>query len=107
MVQTPALTPRNLKLEVVEDGEPECDGQPVQDSDVTMRFQSLRRSINGDLRQLPMSSFGKGPGPDTARSTGPMKSVPLKARKTVVGLFDTPTQQTIDGAEPSIPMQPL
>src|SRR6266702_6023800 len=94
----------DVELEVVEDGEPECDGQPVQDSDVTMRFQSLRRSINGDLRQLPMASFGKGPGPDTARSTGPMKSVPLKARKTVVGLFDTPTQQTIDGAEPSIPI---
>ncbi|KAI9467054.1 hypothetical protein BJY52DRAFT_41831 [Lactarius psammicola] len=93
----------DVELEVVEDGE--CDGKPVQDSDeTTMRFQSLRRSINGDLRQLPMSSFGKGPGPDvgdTEHSSGPLKGIPLKARKTVVGLFDTPTQQTIDGAEPS------
>jgi hypothetical protein len=94
----------DVELEVVEDGE--CDGRPVQDPDVTMRFQSLRRSINGDLRKFPMSSFGKGPGPDvgdTAHSGDPMKNVPLKARKTVVGLFDTPSQQTIDGAEPSIP----
>lgn len=95
----------NVELEVVEDGE--CDARPVQDSDGTMRFQSLRRSINGDLRKLPVSSFGKGQGPDigdTTHSSGPMKSVPLKARKTVVGLFDTPTQQTRDGAEPSTPI---
>lgn len=93
-----------VELEVVEDGE--CEGRPAQDSHVTMRFQSLRRTINGDLRKFPMSSFGKGPGPDvgdTTHSSGLMKNVPLKARKTVVGLFDTPTQQTSDGAEPSMP----
>ena len=76
------------ELEVVE------DSRPVQDSDVTMRFQSLRRSINGDLRKLPIDVEG------TAHSNGPMKSAPLKFRKTVVGLFDTPTR---DGAEPSPP----
>jgi len=59
-----------------------------------MRFQSLRRSINGDLRKLPMSVGG------TAHSSGPLKSAPLKARKTLVGLFDTPTR---DDAEPSLP----
>ena len=96
----------DVELEVVKEGE--YDSRPVQDSDVTMRFQSLRRSINGDLRKLPMSSFGKGPDPgpdvgDTAHSSGLMKNVPLKARKTVVGLFDTPTQQTRDDdAAPSM-----
>ncbi|KAF8272029.1 hypothetical protein EI94DRAFT_1796430, partial [Lactarius quietus] len=85
-----------VELEVVEDSE--RDSQPVQDPDVTMRFQSLRRTINGDLRMLPMSSFGNVGG--AAQSGGPMKNLPLKARKTVVGLFDTPTR---DGAEPSPP----
>ena len=90
----------DVELEVVEDSQ--CDGRPLQDSDVTMRFQSLRRTINGDIRKLPMSSFGKGLSDvrGTAHSSGPMKNVPLKARKTVVGLFDTPTR---DGAEPTIP----
>ncbi|KAH9062657.1 hypothetical protein EDB87DRAFT_1605161 [Lactarius vividus] len=92
----------DVELEVVEDGK--NDGQPVQDSNVTMRFQSLRRSINGDLRQFSMSSFGKGTGPDVWDNSGPMKSLPLKARKTVVGLFDTPTQQSVDGTEPSVPV---
>ena len=82
----------DVELEVVE------DSQPMQDSDVTMRFQSLRRSINGDLRKLPM---GLGDVEGTTHINGPMmKSAPLKARKTVVGLFDTPTR---DGAEPSPP----
>jgi hypothetical protein len=81
----------DVELEVVE------DSQPVQDSNVTMRFQSLRQSINGDLRKLP-TSLGDVEG--TAHSNGPFKGAPLKARKTVVGLFDTPTR---DGAEPSPP----
>ncbi|KAH9006775.1 hypothetical protein EDB86DRAFT_2868194 [Lactarius hatsudake] len=89
----------DVELEVVEDGK--SDGQLVQDSNVTMRFQSLRRSINGDLRQFSLSGFGKGPDPD---NSGPMKNLPLKARKTVVGLFDTPTQQTVDGTEPPAPV---
>ena len=90
----------DVELEVVEDSK--CDSRPVQDSDVTMRFQSLRRSINGDLRKLPMTSFGKDPGNvgGTAHSGGPLKSAPVKARKTIVGLFDTPTR---DDAEPSLP----
>ncbi len=93
----------DVELEVVEDGE--CEDRPVQDSDVTMRFQSLRHSINGDLRRLPISSFGKGPGGGNAtHSGGLMKSIPLKARKTVVGLFDIPTHQTGDDAELSIPI---
>jgi hypothetical protein len=85
----------DVELEVVE------DSRPVQDSDVTMRFQSLRRSINGDLRKLPM---GPGDVDGTAHSNGHMKTGPLKARKTVVGLFDTPTR---DGAEPSPPTNDL
>ncbi|KAH9045364.1 hypothetical protein EDB85DRAFT_1906242 [Lactarius pseudohatsudake] len=92
----------DVELEVVEDGK--SDGQPVEDSSVTMRFQSLRRSINGDLRQFSMSGFGKGQGLDVGDNSGPMKNLPLKARKTVVGLFDTPTQQTVDGTEPSAPV---
>ncbi|KAH9049742.1 hypothetical protein EDB84DRAFT_1452889 [Lactarius hengduanensis] len=84
----------DVELEVVEDGK--SDSQPVEDSNVTMRFQSLRRSINGDLRQFSMSGFGKGPGPDVGDNSGPMKIFPLKARKTVVGL--------LDGTEPSAPV---
>lgn len=81
----------DVELEVIE------DSRLVKDSDLTMRFQSLRRSINGDLRKLPI---GLGDVEGTAHSNGPLKGAPLKARKTVVGLFDTPTR---DGAEPSPP----
>ncbi|KAH9077131.1 hypothetical protein EDB83DRAFT_2311728 [Lactarius deliciosus] len=95
----------DVDLEVVEDGK--NDGQPVQDSNVTMRFQSLRRSINGDLRQFSLSGFGKGPGPDIGDNSGPMKNLPLKARKTVVGLFDTPTQQTVDAPSLSKSLIPI
>jgi hypothetical protein len=93
----------DVELEVVEDGEHE--GPPVHDPDHTMRFRSLRRSINRDLRHLPTSSFGKGTGPDvegTVHSNGPVKGAPLKARKTVVGLFDTPSQSARDAAEPAM-----
>ena len=93
----------DVELEVVEDGEPE--GQPVHDPNHTMRFRSLRRSLNGDLRQLSASSFGKGTELDmegTVHSNGYMKGTQLKARKTVVGLFDTPSQPARDGTEPAM-----
>jgi hypothetical protein len=93
----------DVELEVVEDGSHE--GQPAHDPDHTMRFRSLRRSISRDLRQLPTSSFRKRTGPDvegTVHSDGPVKGAPFKARKTVVGLFDTPSQPARDPAEPAM-----
>lgn len=98
---------KDVELEVVEDGESE--DQPVQDPSATMRFRSLRRSIHGDLRQLSTPAFEKGTESDveaTVSSTGTdlIKGPPLRARKTVVGLFDTPSQPARDGAEPAMMM---
>lgn len=90
----------DVELEVVEDGERE--DQPAHDPNSTMRFRSLRRSINGDLRQL---SFAMGTEADiegTMNRNSLIKGPPLKARKTFVGLFDTPSQPTRDGAEPAM-----
>ena len=95
----------DVELEVVEDGEHE--DQPVHDPNSTMRFRSLRRSINGDLRQLSTPAFEDDIEADkegTVHSNGLIKGHPLKARKTVVGLFDTPSQVARDGAEPATMM---
>ena len=95
----------DVELEVVEDSEP--DGQPVHDPCSTMRFRSLRRSINGDLRQLTTSTVGNDTEADkegTVHRNSLIKGHPLKARKTVVGLFDTPSQPARDGAEPAMMM---
>lgn len=95
----------DVELEVVEDSEP--DGQHVHDPSSTMRFRSLRRSINGDLRQLTTSTLGNDTEADkegTVHRSSLIKSHPLKARKTVVGLFDTPSQPSRDGAEPAMMM---
>lgn len=98
------LDERNdVELEVVEDNEHE--GQHVHDPSSTMRFRSLRRSINGDLRQLTTSTLGNDTKADkegTVHRSSLIKGHPLKARKTVVGLFDTPSQPARDGAEPSM-----
>ena len=96
---------KDVELEVVEDGENE--DQPVQDPSATMRFRSLRRSIHGDLRQLSTPAFEKGTESDkeaSASSTGTdlIKGPPIKARKTVVGLFDTPSQAGRDATEPAM-----
>jgi hypothetical protein len=91
----------DVELEVVEDGEHE--DQPNS----TMRFRSLRNSINGDLRQLSTPTFGNDAETDkegTAHSSSLIKGHPLKARKTVVGLFDTPSLPARDGAEPAMMM---
>jgi hypothetical protein len=100
------LDERNdVELEVVEDSTHE--GQHVHDPSSTMRFRSLRRSINGDLRQLTTSTLGKDTEADkegTVHRNTLIKSHPLKARKTVVGLFDTPSQPARDGAEPAMMM---
>jgi hypothetical protein len=100
------LDERNdVELEVVEDSERE--GQHVHDPSSTMRFRSLRRSINGDLRQLTTSTLGKDTEADkegTVHRNSLIKGHPLKARKTVVGLFDTPSQPARDGAEPAMMM---
>lgn len=100
------LDERNdVELEVVEDGEHE--GQHVHDPSSTMRFRSLRRSINGDLRQLMTSTLGNNTEADkegTVHRNTLIKGHPLKARKTVVGLFDTPSQPARDGAEPAMMM---
>ncbi len=93
----------NVELEVVEDGDRE--DQHVHDPSSTMRFRSLRRSINGDLRQPPTSIFGNDREADkegTVHRNSLIKGHPLKARKTVVGLFDTPSQPARDGAEPAM-----
>ena len=90
----------DVELEVVEDGEHE--DQPVHDTTSTMRFRSLRRSIHG---QLSPFSFEKGTEIDkegTLSTNGLIKGHPLKARKTVVGLFDTPSQPARDGMEPAM-----
>ena len=95
----------DVELEVVEDGEHE--DQPVHDPNSTMRFRSLRRSINGDLRQLSTPTLGDDTDADkdgTAHGSSLIKGHPLKARKTVVGLFDTPSQPARDGAEPAMMM---
>jgi hypothetical protein len=95
----------DVELEVVEDGEQE--DQPVHDPNSTMRFRSLRRSINGDLRQLSTPTLGDDTEADkggTAHGSSLIKGHPLKARKTVVGLFDTPSQPARDGAEPAMMM---
>lgn len=98
------LDERNdVELEVVEDNEQE--GQHVHDPSSTMRFRSLRRSINGDLRQPPTSTLGDDTEADkegTVHRNSLIKGHPLKARKTVVGLFDTPSQPARDGAEPAM-----
>ena len=95
-----------VELDVVEDGEHE--GEPLHDPNSTMRFRSLRRSINGDLRQLLMpAASGDDTEADkdgTAQGSSLIKGHPLKARKTVVGLFDTPSQPARDGAEPAMMM---
>ena len=96
---------KDVELEVVEDGENE--EQPAQDPSATMRFRSLRRSIHGDLRQFSMPALEKGTESDkeaTVSSAGTdlIKGPPLKARKTVVGLFDTPSQTARDGTEPAM-----
>jgi hypothetical protein len=100
------LDERNdVELEVVEDSEHE--GQHVHDPSSTMRFRSLRRSINGDLRQLTTSTLGNDTEADkggTMHRNTLIKGHPLKARKTVVGLFDTPSQPARDGAEPAMMM---
>ena len=99
---------KDVELEVVEDGASEDQQQPAQDPSATMRFRSLRRSIHGDLRQLSSApAFEKGTESDmeaTVSSTGTdlIKGPPLRARKTVVGLFDTPSQPARDGAEPAM-----
>jgi len=71
-----------------------------------MRFRSLRASINGDLRQLSIPNPGKDTEADmegTLNSNSMFKGHPPKARKTVVGLFDTPSQPARDGgAEPGM-----
>ena len=93
----------DVELEVVEDSEHE--GQHVHDPSSTMRFRSLRRSINGDLRQLSTSTVGNDREADregTVHRNSLIKGHPLKARKTVVGLFDTPSQPGRDGAEPAM-----
>jgi hypothetical protein len=90
----------DVELEVVEDGEHE--DQPVHDPTSTMRFRSLRRSIHG---QLSTFSFEKGTEVDkegTLSTDGLIKGQPLKARRTVVGLFDTPSQPARDGMEPAM-----
>jgi hypothetical protein len=95
----------DVELEVVEDGEHE--DQPVHDPNSTMRFRSLRRSINGDLRQFSTRTLGDDNDADkegTAQGSSLIKGHPLKARKTVVGLFDTPSQPARDGAEPAMMM---
>lgn len=96
---------KDVELEVVEDGENE--DEPAQDPSATMRFRSLRRSIHGDLRQLSTPAFEKGTESDkeaTVSSAGTdlIKGPPLKARKTVVGLFDTPSQPARDSTEPAM-----
>jgi hypothetical protein len=93
----------DVELEVIEDGKSE--DQPVHDPNATMRFRSLRRSINGDLRQLSIPTLGKDAEADmegTLNSNSMFKGHPPKARKTVVGLFDTPSQPARDGAEPGM-----
>ncbi len=95
----------DVELEVVEDGERE--GQLLHEPSSTLRFRSLRRSINGDLRQLTTSTVGNDPEADkegTVHRNSLIKGHPLKARKTVVGLFDTPSQPARDGAEPTMMM---
>jgi hypothetical protein len=90
----------DVELEVVEDDEHE--DQPVHDPTSTMRFRSLRRSIHG---QLSSFRFEKGTEIDregTLSTDGLLKGHPLKARKTVVGLFDTPSQPARDGMEPAM-----
>ena len=98
------LDERNdVELEVVEDNEHE--GQHVHDPSSTMRFRSLRLSINGDLRQLTTSTLEDDTEADkegTVHRNSLIKGHPLKARKTVVGLFDTPSQPARDGAEPAM-----
>ncbi|KAH9965892.1 hypothetical protein BC827DRAFT_1153339 [Russula dissimulans] len=96
---------KDVELEVVEDREQE--DQPTHDPNSTMRFRSLRRSINGDLRQLSTTTLEKGAEVDmdmegTVNSNSLIKGPPLKARKTVVGLFDTPSQPARDGVEPAM-----
>jgi hypothetical protein len=94
----------DVELEVVED---ELEDQPMHDPNSTMRFRSLRRSINGDLRQLSTPTYGDDAQADkggTAHGSSLIKGHPLKARKTVVGLFDTPSQPSRDGAEPAMMM---
>jgi hypothetical protein len=94
----------NVELEVVEEDDVR-ESLPIHDPNHTMRFRSLRRSIHGDLGQFLASSFGKGTEPgmeDAVNSNGPMNEAPLKARKTVLGLFDTPSQLARDGSEPAM-----
>ena len=94
----------DVQLEVVEDGAHDED-PPEQDPSSTMRFRSLRRSIHGDLRQLATPTLENGPESDkegTVSSNGLIKGHAPKARRTVVGLFDTPSQPARDGAEPAM-----
>jgi hypothetical protein len=95
----------DVQLEVVEDGEHE--DQPVHDPTSTMRFRSLRRSIHGQLSTLPLEKSAEIDKEGTLSSNGLIKGHPLKTRKTVVGLFDTPSQPTRDGAEPAMMISDL
>lgn len=90
----------DVELEVVEDGEHE--DPPVHDRTSTMRFRSLRRSIHGQLSTFSLEKGAEIEKEGTLSSNGQIKVPPLKARKTVVGLFDTPSQPTRDGAEPAM-----
>jgi hypothetical protein len=97
---------KDVELEVVED-DGENEDQPAQDPSAPIRFRSLRRSIHGGLRELSAPAFEKGTESDkdaTVSSAGTdlIKGPPLKARKTVVGLFDTPSQSARDGTEPAM-----
>ena len=90
-----------VELDVVEDGE--HGDLPVHDSMSTMRFQSLRRTINVDIRQSTPAfrNDAEAAREGTVHSNSLVMGHPLKARKTVVGLFDTPSQPARDGAEPA------
>ncbi|KAI0068672.1 hypothetical protein BV25DRAFT_1817574 [Artomyces pyxidatus] len=90
----------DVELEVVDDNDPpkpSTDGSHAWNS--TVRFRSLRRTINGDVTRLSIdSAFEDGIGEglhSTVRSGVPHKSNILhRNRKTVVGLFDTPDSQS-------------
>ncbi|CCL99404.1 uncharacterized protein FIBRA_01422 [Fibroporia radiculosa] len=100
----------DIELEVVPDDG--LDGSPTKDRRIlsggTIKFSSLRRTIHQDLSRLVDSEdadgFADGITPDmrsTTRDPGaPSKpSATHRMRKSVVGLFDTESQDSVPSVE--------
>ncbi|KAI9513356.1 hypothetical protein F5148DRAFT_1145621 [Russula earlei] len=101
------LDERNdVELEVVDDREQE--DEPVDDPSSTMRFRSLRRSINGDLRQLSASTVGEGAEADIGSHPNQLATAvePVMMANDVYSPALSPLVDLPAGSLFSVPRQP-